>query len=329
MSYIGQRSTENGWPARIQSCPREKNINKFVYMVQGKAKAVHRFYHLREREGADAIFLTYDEKIDGAIYYPDSSWAEGRNLLLERASGSGHDYQYYLFLDDDTRFVKGGFELFEKRLLDYRPAVAMPVFVPKTSATILGVGGSCNSDKFVALRRVQICRKGDAQFIAFHRDVISDRLVVPLQTQFDDVSWWFTSSTQQLLIFNLYGSATLQFNEIAVKNEVHGEYPRGDFQHIQSEWLNSQFSRAFVDPRPYAPNMFSSEGMSLLKGDGRSLNFRYLKQFLRTLAGTLTYTRKYSHQIRQRKLNALLQRDSSLLKQRSAARPSHPKPVIG
>ncbi len=289
-------------------------------MVQGQAERVECFFHLGNREGADAVFLTYDKNIDGAIYYPDSTWAEGRNQLLERAMSLGGEYQYYLFLDDDTSFIKGGFELFEEKLLQYMPAIAMPVFAPKTSPTVIGVGETYYSDAFTPLGEFQVCKKGDAQFIGFHRDVVLDHLVVPLQTQFDKISWWFTSSTQQLLIFNLYPKTTLQFNEIAVTNDVHGDYTNCDFKNFQTEWLNKQFIDDFHNPRPYAINLLSSEGIQLCMGNSQRFNPQFIFEFLGTLADTCAYTKKSSHHISEEKLTSILQHDSELYNQYLSAK---------
>jgi len=289
-------------------------------MVQGQASYIQKFYHLNNRESTDAIFLTYDRKIDGAIYYPDSTWAEGRNRLLESAVESASVYQYYIFLDDDTSFVKGGFELFEEKLLQYMPAIAMPVFAPKTTSTVLGVGESYNSKTFIPLREYQISKFGDAQFVAFHRDVILDSLVVPLLAKFDRVSWWFTSSNQQLLIFNLYAKTTLQFNNIAVSNNIHGDYVNNEFQQLQSEWFGRQFIDAFNDPRPYAVNLLSSKGLSYCVGNNQQINPRYIIEFLDTLAGTLAYTKKENHLISENALARVLRRDSELFKQYLSAK---------
>ncbi len=284
-------------------------------MVQGQANCIEPFFYLDQREGIDAVFLTYDRKIGGAIYYPDSTWAEGRNRLLESAMASGNEYRYYIFVDDDTSFVKGGFELFEEKLLQYIPAIAMPVFVPKTTSAVIGVGETYDSETFIPLREFQICKIGDAQFIAFHRDVILDNLVVPLLTKFDKISWWFTSSTQQLLIFNLYAKTTLQFNNIAVKNDRHGNYVISEFKHLQAEWLGRQFITPYHDPRPYAGNLLSSKGISLyLKEDGQ-LNPQYMTEFLNTLTGTIAYAKKQNHRIPEVELTHVIRRDSELFTQ--------------
>jgi len=287
-------------------------------LIQGQAKYLEKFFALKDRSEIDVIFLTYDEQIDDAIYFPNSTWAEGRNHLLEQALALGKDYQYYIFLDDDAVFQKGSFEEFEAQLAKYNPAIAVPVFSPKTEMTILGFGLSPRSRLFAPIKDYQICKYADAQFIAFHKDVIADRLVVPLQTRFDKVSWAGTSSTQQLLIFNLYSDTTLQFNTVIVTNEAHRDYPRGTgkFQQAQQAWLSEQFRHVPNDPRNYAINLLSIIGLiRVAKKIKSTLSSRYLSEFGKTLIGTFSYRRKERHSMSKESMLALLQPDSDLLKQ--------------
>ena len=92
-----------------------KTHKNIVYLIQGQAGLVTNFDYLTSQEHSDVIFLTYDSKIDQAIFYPDSTWAEGRNRLLQKALEKG-EYLYYIFLDDDLKFIDGDFQLFEKQL---------------------------------------------------------------------------------------------------------------------------------------------------------------------------------------------------------------------
>jgi len=69
-------------------------VKNIVYLVQGESYLVKEYYHLQERDNADAIFLTYDRQIDGAVYFPNSTWTEGRNKLLAAARKKG-EYLYF------------------------------------------------------------------------------------------------------------------------------------------------------------------------------------------------------------------------------------------
>ena len=56
---------------------------KYIYLIQGKAELVKVFFELQNRPSSRAIFLTYDQELNGAIYFPNSTWSQGRNRLLD------------------------------------------------------------------------------------------------------------------------------------------------------------------------------------------------------------------------------------------------------
>ena len=294
-------------------------MKKFVYLIQGESTLIKKFFILKNRPDIDVILLTYDQKVDGAVYLPNSTWGEGRNLLLEKALASPEIYDYYIFLDDDIRFHKGSYELFEQQLVKYAPAIAFPVFQPKTVDTVLGIGPSCLGKYFLPFSDYQICRLADAQFIAFHRHVIEDGLVIPLHTQFDEISWWCTSSTQQILIFNFYGNSTLQFNSIVVANDSHRAYPNQAFKAVQQAWLEKQFRQPVEDKRRTVTNLISFKiVLYLLKTTLTGSMGEILESwrgFYSILIETLTYTRKVDQHLSEQQVLDLLKADSELFAQ--------------
>lgn len=55
-------------------------------------------------KGFDLFFITFKTPNERAVaYLPNSSWSEGRNRLWEEVKGR---YDYYIFMDDDLRFLK-------------------------------------------------------------------------------------------------------------------------------------------------------------------------------------------------------------------------------
>lgn len=222
------------------------------FLIQGSAANILEIMHSTSTIELDCIYATYDERIDNADYLPGSTWAEGRNILLKRALQDSFDY--VVFCDDDFSFISGSLRQISAELEMRMPAVAMPVFAPKTLSTVFRIGKSSKP-----LLQAQICRFGDAQVLAIHKSVVSDALAVPLQTQFDKISWCLTSSTQQLLIFNLYGEDCLQLNSIIVTNDEHkNDYPKvEDWQSIQTDWLRSQLIAYPQDHRKDVFNLFS------------------------------------------------------------------------
>ena len=223
--------------------------------------------------------------------------------------------EYYIFLDDDIQFIKGSFDSFEKCLEKWNPSVGFPVFHPKTIDTPLSINSHFNGKPWIQLEK-QVCVFADASFMAIHRDVISDGIVVPLLEKFDDVSWWFTSSTQQLLIFNLYQNTVLQFNKIVIADSLHRNYPKNSYLQAQKDWLNRQFKRPFKDERKLMRNIFSVAILSkLLKESIQFRNGKALYSFLtclKVLKLSLTYKIRNTHKLSESDLRSVIRKDSEL-----------------
>lgn len=213
-------------------------MKNFIYLVQGQSDLVKNYLHLADRDNADAIFLTYDMPIKEALYLPKSSFAQGRNKMLEAAIAKG-EYNYYIFCDDDVVFEIGGWDEFEKQLMLHKPAVAVPVFWPKTKRTPL---------KFF---KYQTFRYNDEQLMAFHCEVVSDCIVLPYQTQFDDINWWASCEIQQILIQNFYCSDLIQFNNVQISNIVQQRYQayseKSEYKKHIRDWLAKQFKGSYKD----------------------------------------------------------------------------------
>lgn len=212
---------------------------KFLYLIQGQANLVTNYFHLKERIRAEALYLTYDKEIPGADYHPNTTWAEGRNILLEKAK-SRDTYDYYIFLDDDIELKRGSWDLFEEKLIQYLPAIGVPI-VPKTRYTpIMQDGKQWDCQAF---------RIHDEQFMAIHRDVINDNLIFPYVTQFDNLSWWAACEIQQILIHTLYQRYTIQFNGIEIANLVHGRHDTKDKSYKEKIrlWIEHQLIVPYTD----------------------------------------------------------------------------------
>ncbi|MBU3019372.1 hypothetical protein KO519_16955 [Paraglaciecola agarilytica] len=186
---------------------------KFVYLVQGQADRIVGYFHLNERKNAYALFLSYDIRIDGALYFPDSTWAEGRNLLLEKAKEKFNGVTYYIFVDDDTEFYLGNWSKLESELQQYKPLLAVPVF-DRTAKKILPY----------PLFPIQRFSFHDEQLLAIDSKVIEEGIVTPYQTQFDDLHWWATCRLQQILIHHFYSKNAIQLNSVRVANLQHDRY---------------------------------------------------------------------------------------------------------
>jgi hypothetical protein len=289
---------------------------KFLYLVHGNDKLIRNYDFLADRPDADLVQSTYNAPADGAHYFPGSTWAEGRNGLLEKALELENSYEYYIFMDDDIEFHKGGYDELEEQLIRLKPAVAVPVFVPKTTRTVLGLGISYHRRPFIPLSSYQVCKFADGQFMAFHEDVIRDRVLMPLQNQFDEISWWYTSSNQQILMHNLYPNSTLQLNNVAITNESHREYTKNSFDKKQEAWLKEQFIGPVINPREYAANLLSVEGIRYAYSKfGLKRLSVVIKVFIETVIGTIRYKSKERHLLDRRELKKIFRKGSEIYRQ--------------
>ena len=207
-------------------------MKDFVYLVQGESKLVKNYFRLKKRENADVLFLTYDEKLPGCLYFPDSTWAEGRNYLLKCAEENS-DYLYFIFCDDDINFLSGSWDCFEKLLLKYKPGVAVPV-VTRLKHTVLSFDAEFQSFK-----------TNDEPLMAFHKNVVHERILLPYVTKFDKYSWWGSCIIQQILIQTYYNKCAVQFNGVVIDNEEHGRYEIEGYgvklhQNIVRSWLREK-----------------------------------------------------------------------------------------
>lgn len=185
----------------------------FIYLVQGQAKLVKNYVHLSNRTSSHLISLTYDEPLDGSIFFPNSTWAEGRNRLLVEVEKLGVDYEYLVYCDDDVVFYMGDWDVFEESILAFRPALAVPV-VSRTVKTI-------SPFPFLDVQRFTY---NDEQLMAIRKDVVTAKKILPYKTELDSLHWWATCYAQELLIQKHYRKDVLQINRCRVLNLEHDRY---------------------------------------------------------------------------------------------------------
>ena len=189
---------------------------KVIYLIQGSLVDLH-FIQDYIPEDQFTITLNYDvdpkksvPKSNIHIYFPNSTWASGRNLLLERARGLGIDFEYYIFLDADLRVIKSGFSEFEELLKTYRPKLGLPL------------GDQVkNTYRYLPNASVQSQFSFDQILQAYRSDVIEDGICVPYITDFDSDSWWYSCEINSYLTVFYCQDDIIQFNDFEIQNSRH------------------------------------------------------------------------------------------------------------
>ena len=213
-------------------------MKNFVYLMQGTSDRIGEYLHLRERPDADAVFLTYDREREGCIFFPNSTFMQGRNRMLAEARKLG-DYRYFIFMDDDVEFVRGSYDEFESLLLQLRPAIGVPVFGRLRDA-VIGFGSPFGRI-YLPYMDWQIAWDYDGQMNAYHRDLVLDGLVIPYWESFTD-NWWVSDIISSALAMNFYRGGVLQFNRIVISNKIHRDYAKSDSPKEQAaHWMAQQF----------------------------------------------------------------------------------------
>jgi len=161
-------------------------------------------YNDLESPNSDVMWLTFKTEFPGFIFYPNSSWAQGRNRLyqeaLKKEIAQGWRYLYYIFLDGDVEVgfaaplssynaqgdIVSPWRHYESFLLRYEPAVGVPDFRynrPDSDLTKL-ISGLGPRGEATAMYHY------DAIICAVHREAAVNLL--PYDLSYDQISWWYT-----------------------------------------------------------------------------------------------------------------------------------------
>jgi len=205
---------------------------KFVYLVQSEVGLPDNIKDLRNKD-SDVIVLSWKKPVQNAIFFPFSTWTEGRNRLLKEVVDT--DYLYYIFIDEDIRLEKTDFHkgkekcpwrLFERLLLDYEPAVGVPDYNWPLW------------DK--AEKEVESTNKFDACVTAIHKNAL--KVLLPYYDGHDGITWWFSNNYVEYISNLLYPSHILRYNAIKVINKKGRPYPRSERREITNEFLCKSIS---------------------------------------------------------------------------------------
>ena len=201
-----------------------ENPPRFIYLIQAAAGNPYPALAASHR---DILILNWKEPGEGPdrLYFPGTSWNEGRNLLLSaarrRESETGILYRYYIFMDEDCDLEldrvlakhlgltvpEDPFEAFEAFLLTWEPAVGYPRY-----------DWQYTEDS----REVNLGYNFDALMNAFHRDTLGTLL--PYYTGFDAESWLYSQLLIVHLCAMLYNEHRIQYNPVRVRNRSRKSY---------------------------------------------------------------------------------------------------------
>lgn len=231
------------------------NDPTFVYLAQG---AWIRLSQLRFPERARVFALCYDDprplpRAEQTIFDTRCTWAAGRNRLQSLALEQAPDADYFVFCDDDIVFVKGSFEQFEAMVAQTRPLIGVPL-MPKAIAT------RTLDEQLTVQRGLAL----DEQMVALHRSVLGEQGLAPLETAYDDVSWYVACLIFEYLALKFHASSCDQYNTIEIANPKHtihdGQtlYKAGrlaDYFPVFLKYITDRFGA--YDKAPLAPCEYS------------------------------------------------------------------------
>lgn len=209
---------------------------KFVYLIV--AREDYPYFEKLVTPNSDCIVLYWKSEPEGgnpwdSIYFPNSTWSESRNRLLEVAYAKD-DYEYFIFMDDDITLSEP-FSKFEEFLLKYKPAIGYPKYDWHGS---LNTKRRFFSNPIYWLRNYWFIKfrhniqkpiswvSFDACFNAFHRDALP--VCLPYVTKYDSTSWWWSQEMLYFPAFSQYLGNTKQANLIVASNHKSDSYPRDD-----------------------------------------------------------------------------------------------------
>lgn len=215
-------------PSMISPSAAPATRSRFAYVVQGSASEVRgiaaEFLHRRH------VLIVWDTALSGALFAPDTSWAEGRRTGLEvlRSDPDWATFDYVVFMDADAAPTDDLLSRFEAEISRIRPAVAVPVVERLAHST---AGGR---------RRWQLALETDEQVQAIRTDLIDGFFLgSPYSTRYDRLSWWYPCIIHQSALRKHLWRSLVQINSVSVPNLRHGEYPN-DFR---PEFIDAELRR--------------------------------------------------------------------------------------
>jgi hypothetical protein len=208
----------------------------FLYLCQ--ARTVTRLpesFAALTSASSDFMVLTWGEAAPGAIFYPGCILGAGRQVLFAAARQQerlqGWRYSYWIMLDDDVPFMRGGPREFEQFLRYWEPAVGVPA----------NYWHHARWRKYHDAGGAFATYHPDHQLIAYHHEAIEE--LWPFDLSWDSRCWWTSQWHQSALTGVKFRGHLLVSKEVVIANPRHDTYPNDDMAasyHNATEHLRSQ-----------------------------------------------------------------------------------------
>lgn len=185
---------------------------KIKYLIQGKKSETAKLKNIFHNK--DFTILTWDESEQECIYFPESTWTEGRRKLLSTIRI--HNYDYVSFIDGDINIVRGCLDAHEAKINKLLPAIATPVFEKNRRFY------SNLSPKY----KQALIFDTDEQFLTINTKILASHYKLnPFVTRYDNLSWWYPCvGFEAFTTRNLWRSSLIDL-EFEVSNEHDKKYP--------------------------------------------------------------------------------------------------------
>jgi hypothetical protein len=203
---------------------------KYLYLIQAANKLPEIYEHLRSK---DFVLLSYEKETeDTDIFYPDSTWTQGKNKLREYSLSLKEEYDYYIYLDEDIIFEgvdgEAGVDAVENLLLKYKPIIAVP-----SLNGVYGVHHEYNNLKTEAQTTYWI----DGCFDCWSKDTFRNSKIFPMHGLFDYAGsgCWASCNIMQKLCRIYHENQIVLFNNIAIINTQSKPDQRRDNHHEETD----------------------------------------------------------------------------------------------
>jgi len=194
-------------------------MEEIVYLIQAP-DYIPDHVQMIEDIGREVYILSWKKPVKhkNNIFFPDSTWTEGRNKLAEIVPKK---YLYYVFLDDDVDLNiqiknypedanKNPWKIFENFLLEHKPAIGSCFcFYPVLKGNLVPKYLDDAMD-------IMTVKEHEPILSAVHKDAM--KLCFPIYTGFDKISIYWASGIYTRNIILAFKSCILQCNKIVLKN---------------------------------------------------------------------------------------------------------------